>query len=285
MSWRRDFFTLSAHQKPNVGDIKTSVVSVDHLGWLFCDGRFIDTSEYGLLFYEIGYTFGGSGNTFRLPDGRGRVVGNTGSSGGTNWQYGQTTGEETHLMTLSELVSHNHTVLISTTGVTVNSNATGVTNQTATTGVTNQTATTGVTTQTAGSHSHTTNAIGGQGNAGLALADGTNTVESTDASSGELNVWTTPLALTVNSNGDHTHAITDPGHTHTVTDPGHTHTITDPQHNHAITDPGHIHDVTNTGGSTPFNVMQPTIFMGNMFIYSGKTNAGAWPYTIGTNVK
>jgi microcystin-dependent protein len=266
MSWTRDFFTLSAHQKPNVGDTKTTVVSVDHLGWLLCDGRLVQKSEYGLLFYQIGYTFGGSGDEFRLPDGRGRVIGTIGSSGGNAWQYGQTTGEEMHLMTLTELVSHNHSVLISTTGVSVNSNATGITTQSALTGVT---------TQTAGLHSHTTNATGGQGNPGLAIADGTNTVVSTDPSEGELNVWTVASALTVNSNGDHTHPITDPGHTHA---------ITDPQHAHAITDPGHIHDVTNTGGSQPFNVMQPTIFMGNLFIYSGKTNAGAWPYTIGTNV-
>ena len=266
MSWTRDFFTLSAHQKPNVGDIKTSAVSVDHLGWLLCDGRLVQKSMYGLLFYQIGYTFGGSDNEFRLPDGRGRVVGNTGTSVGGNWAYGQTTGEEMHLMTLTELVSHNHTVLISTTGVSVNSNVTGITTQSTITGVT---------TQTAGSHSHTTNAIGGQGNLGLVYADGTQTATATDASDGELKLWTTPYALTVDTSGNHTHAITDPQHAHA---------ITDPQHAHAITDPGHIHDVTNTGGSQPFNVMQPTIFMGNMFIYSGKTNAGAWPYTIGTNV-
>lgn len=231
MSWRRDFFTLSAHQKPNVGDVKTSVVSVDHLGWLLCDGRYINTSEYGLLFYEIGYTFGGSGNEFRLPDGRGRVVGNTGSSGGNAWQYGQTTGEETHLMTLSELVSHNHTVQNNITGITVD---------------------------TGGLHTHTQTTVNDDfNNSASAPPPGGYPDFSKPSypkydSDGSV-TWTS----TINADGAHTHSITDPGHTHTV---------------------------NNTGGSTPFNVMQPTIFMGNMFIYSGKTNAGAWPYTIGTNV-
>ena len=232
MSWRRDFFTLSAHQKPNVGDIKTSVVNTDHLGWLVCDGRLLQTSEYGLLFYQIGYTFGGSDDTFRLPDGRGRVVGNTGSSGGTNWAYGQTTGEETHLMTLSELVSHNHTVQNSLTGVSVNSS---------------------------GSHTHTQTTVNDDfNNSASAPPPGGYPDFSKPSypkydSSGSV-TWTD----TINTSGTHTHVITDPGHTHTVND---------------------------TGGSTPFNVMQPTIFMGNMFMYSGKTNAGAWPYTPGTNVQ
>lgn len=51
------------------------------------------------------------------------------------------------------------------------------------------------------SHTHTSNATGGQGNYGLALADGTNTAVSVDTSLGELNVWTTPGALTINSTG------------------------------------------------------------------------------------
>lgn len=51
------------------------------------------------------------------------------------------------------------------------------------------------------SHTHTSNATGGQGNYGLAIADGTNTADSVDASLGELNLWTTPGALTINSTG------------------------------------------------------------------------------------
>jgi len=41
----------------------------------------------------------------------------------------------------------------------------------------------------------------GQGNLGLVIADGTNTATSTDPSVGEINVWTTPRALSINSTG------------------------------------------------------------------------------------
>ena len=40
----------------------------------------------------------------------------------------------------------------------------------------------------------------------------------------------------------------------------------------------------NDGGSQPISVMQPTIFMGNLFIYSGIPPKGVWPYTTGTNI-
>lgn len=51
------------------------------------------------------------------------------------------------------------------------------------------------------SHTHTTNAPGGQGNLGLVLADGTNTATAVDASAGELKIWDLPHALTINNTG------------------------------------------------------------------------------------
>ena len=65
--------------------------------------------------------------------------------------------------------------------------------------------------------------FGGQGNLGLCIADGTNTVTSTDASSGELNVWTVPAALSINANGVHTHTFTS-----TNTGGGQSHTNVQP---------------------------------------------------------
>ncbi len=43
-------------------------------GWLLCDGALLSTTTYASLFAIIGYTFGGSGGTFNLPDLRGRFV-------------------------------------------------------------------------------------------------------------------------------------------------------------------------------------------------------------------
>mgnify|MGYP003342440176 CR=1 FL=1 len=63
----RRFATFTAHEKPVTGDIKMSFVGYDHIGWLKCDGRTLSTKDFNLLFQVIGYTFGGSGNTFNLP--------------------------------------------------------------------------------------------------------------------------------------------------------------------------------------------------------------------------
>lgn len=41
-------------------------------GWLICDGSGLDTTTYADLYAVIGYTFGGSGSTFNLPDFRDR---------------------------------------------------------------------------------------------------------------------------------------------------------------------------------------------------------------------
>jgi microcystin-dependent protein len=84
-----------------------------------------------------------------------------------------------------------------------------------------------------GGHSHTTNATGGT--LGLMSADGSNTAIETDSSPIEPNVYTAPVALAVNNAGVHTHTFT-----------------------------------TNvTGSNVPINIMQPTLYAGNMFIYSG----------------
>jgi microcystin-dependent protein len=51
-------------------------------------------------------------------------------------------------------------------------------------------------------------------------------------------------------------------------------------HTHAITDPQHRHGIQNDGGDVPHNNIQPTIFVGNMFIYSGKPRQGTYPLSI-----
>jgi microcystin-dependent protein len=48
-----------------------------------------------------------------------------------------------------------------------------------------------------------------------------------------------------------------------------------------IVDPSHTHTLvmSNQGGSNPHNNMQPTLFVGNMFIYCGKPSVGSYPFT------
>lgn len=93
-----------------VGDYKFSAISTqDQLGWLKCDGRSISKTVYSELHAIIGYSFGGSGDNFNLPDCRGRVPGAIGSGTGLSARaLGLTVGSETHTLSIDEMPSHNH---------------------------------------------------------------------------------------------------------------------------------------------------------------------------------
>jgi len=216
-SLSRNYFTLAAHQKPTVGDTKLSLAGVDHLGWMLCDGRSLNTTTYNLLFSVIGYSFGGNGSMFNLPNPAGRVTGIIGSGAGlTTRAMGSNVGEEMHTLTIAEMPTHNHTG-------TTNSNTTGIT-----------------------TNASTSNAAVNPGEYGIIPRNngGSDTGTVYDATSGEANSKDAPIGL----------RITDPGHTHSFT-------------------------TANTGGSNAHNNMQPTLFLGNVYIYCGKSTFGANPYT------
>jgi microcystin-dependent protein len=213
-SYARSFLTLNAHQKPTVGDTKTSVVQDDHMGWLLCDGREIDINTFYFLYQVIGNAYGtpSVGSKFKLPNASGRVPGFVGLSDEKTWTLGDVSGEENHVLTLSEIPSHNHTKSGSTTN-----GSDGITD-------------------VSGQHTHT----GTTDAAGYAAA-----------------------SLPVHDLTTQTNAADDTG--------SHTHTFT--------TNPNgaHQHYIASNGGNQPHNNMQPTIFIGNMFIYSGKPTYGKYP--------
>jgi microcystin-dependent protein len=74
-------------------------------GFLLCNGATnLNTTTYADLFAAIGYTYGGSGGTFSIPDGRGVFIRGAGS---------QTIGSVTYSGTLAAkqndaYPSHNH---------------------------------------------------------------------------------------------------------------------------------------------------------------------------------
>jgi|GEM_PF-643314 len=77
-------------------------------GWLICNGTSVSTTTYAALYAVIGYTYGGSGSTFSLPNLVGKVaVGKSISSPFDT--LGNTGGEITHLLTAAEMPSHTHT--------------------------------------------------------------------------------------------------------------------------------------------------------------------------------
>ncbi|MEK0177722.1 phage tail protein [Microcoleus anatoxicus] len=88
------------------------------IGWLLCDGGEVLIAAYPKLWEVLGTTWGaltnGSNSAgvshFRLPDLRGRTLVGAGlGSGLTNREIGQRFGSESHVLSTSELPSHNHT--------------------------------------------------------------------------------------------------------------------------------------------------------------------------------
>ena len=179
--------------KPTTGDTKTSFVDVDHLGWLKCDGRGVDTTLYNLLFQVIGYTFGGSGSTFNLPNAQGRVIGNKGTivdacdPSGVAFPSGTVTGEVKHKLTIAEMPAHNHNNAAGSPGV--DTTAAGTTSS----------STTGIT--------HNANGPPGYG---LIFQDGHSTLNAAVNDGSEPNLFTTSTAL----------VLTDPTHSHTIASNG-----------------------------------------------------------------
>lgn len=83
-------------------------------GWTLCDGRTVArVGEFSSLFGAIGVTYGpGDGTTtFSLPDLRGRVVVGAGTGATLSPRLlGERVGEERHVLTLTEMPAHSHTV-------------------------------------------------------------------------------------------------------------------------------------------------------------------------------
>jgi microcystin-dependent protein len=91
------------------GVILPFAVATPPSGYLLCDGTSYGTNVYPNLFNAIGYTFGGSGVSFNVPDLRGRTpIGAGQGTGLTNRVLGATLGEETHLLTVAKMASHTH---------------------------------------------------------------------------------------------------------------------------------------------------------------------------------
>ena len=99
-------------------------------GYLLCDGTSYSTTTYSGLFSTIGYTWGGSGASFNVPDLRGRTTIGAGSGTGLTLRtLAAYSGEENHVLVSGEtpLVSHTHTFTVpSSTGTTATGTSSSV---------------------------------------------------------------------------------------------------------------------------------------------------------------
>lgn len=93
------------------GDMKVSFAQSPPAGWLLCNGAQYATLDYPALFAAIGYTFGGSGAAFNVPDARGRTILGAGQGAGlTNRPLGTPGGSETVVLATAHLPAHLHAV-------------------------------------------------------------------------------------------------------------------------------------------------------------------------------
>ena len=76
-------------------------------GYLLCDGASINTADYPELFAVIGYSFGGVGGVFSLPNLIDRTI--IGSSG--TFAFGTLGGTTDETLDVSQIPSHSHTDL------------------------------------------------------------------------------------------------------------------------------------------------------------------------------
>jgi len=250
-SYNRDFLTYSAHQKPTVGDTKFSAATSDHMGWMKCDGRLVNITDFQFLFNLIGYSFGGSGTQFMLPNPAGRVPAAVGTGTDINRStftaiMGLSTGEYVHQLTIPEIPSHNHGVAAGLQSSYNNSTTLEFT------GISSTEVSTTKITDSGHNHGYTTYTDSDRGY--VAATDNDGVLGGTRSLS-----TTTGYA-----------------------------TISDPAHKHPIIDKQHAHTLNPAGGDKSHNTVQPTLFMGNMFIYSGLVNypgfTTGYPYTPNRNI-
>ncbi|WP_434625580.1 phage tail protein [Azospirillum sp. B2RO_4] len=91
------------------GEIRAFPYNFIPLGWLACDGNQYTVAQYQILHSIIGYTYGGSGAVFKVPDLRGYVpIGEGTPPGGLTYAPGHPVGTPTVTLTQGQMASHDH---------------------------------------------------------------------------------------------------------------------------------------------------------------------------------
>jgi microcystin-dependent protein len=192
-------------------------------GWLLCDGTSYGSASYTTLFNVIGYTFGGSGANFSVPNLKGKVVVGIDGAQAQFDTRGETGGSMNHQHAASNsgntAIGHDHTI------PALSGNAANVADHNHTVTVTNNNSGNhghgdNIGTANAGSHNHNTTGSSGSNtvNAGSNLSIPSNAhnhiISNTGSHSHTING-------SVSAGGDHSHANTAAntgagGHGHNV---------------------------------------------------------------------
>lgn len=79
-------------------------------GYLDCSGQSVSKTTYPELWAILGYSFGGAGDNFNLPNCMGRVIVDNQGGHPLFGGLGNTGGAETHTLTVAEMPSHTHAI-------------------------------------------------------------------------------------------------------------------------------------------------------------------------------
>ncbi|TYP98007.1 microcystin-dependent protein [Tenacibaculum adriaticum] len=98
---------------PLLGSISTFAGNFAPRGWMFCNGQDLPIAQHQALFSLLGYTYSNKneGNTFKIPDLRGRAPIHFGQGLGlSNHSLGSMAGQEYHTLNILEMPNHDHLI-------------------------------------------------------------------------------------------------------------------------------------------------------------------------------
>ncbi|HXD45250.1 MAG TPA: tail fiber protein [Pseudolabrys sp.] len=96
--------------QPYVGEIRMFGGNFAPRGWMLCNGQLLAIAQYNALFALLGTTYGGNGTTnFALPNLQSRIsVGQGNGAGLTPRTLGETGGQETVTLAMTQMPPHMH---------------------------------------------------------------------------------------------------------------------------------------------------------------------------------